>query len=1003
MAGEQSTARPNFFILLGVSPEDSWDQEKFKETLKAKRGEWTRKSSGVGAVAMEARRNLALYGEIEAVMLDQGRRDDEALAAKKELQAGQGAKIGQFERQLEMLARKGFLEQTEVDKLINDFKDVLSVKDIRDRIKVPVQASDTQTTKTQQQLEPATVKAINERLQILQKKDLYDLLGMTPSVSNDQLLKAAQALGEDMLRRQPKTPEVTLKSELAGHAKLIFKTKDTRQKYDESLRYSTLNALLEELEKIVAIQKGRLYPGQVTPFLEQAAEARWSKDEAINKLNEFANKRRWFVEVPTIEIGNVKQRCGGCNALNDKGREFCAKCNGQLRFVCPDCGNAVGSDDVGCGKCSFPVGNRYWVDRLLSECHTLLTQSDLKAADEQLAFAEDAWTPKKSDTRLKRIQEYRAEIQRHRQAQQHNIEQVREYINRKQFFTARDYLARQRPDALPEKESYLQTINSEIAQAQTLLRQAKAASQLAQKFNLCVQSLRICTDYQEARDILSTVPPDAPRHLNVKAGNSTVSLQWEPSPTPNVSYKIVRKAHSQPVSVKDGQLLATISGRLFDDTHPEIGVPTFYAVFAAFEEITSPEAATLQRPVMLTADVTNLKARIDNRLIELTWKAPQNILTIVVVRKEHTPPATIDDGMQIAPLDLQHLIDRNVQNERIYYYSIFCTFKDFDGRIITSTGTTVSVTPQTPPEIIGELEISSQKVAQGYDVKLRWITPHKGEAIILKSAQPPGLKPTQELAKSELTHFGKLLQEHPDSCTDRGVQPGVIHYTPIVVFQDIAYIGVSQRLALIDDVSNLRYQNLGSALRLNWNWPANCQEAIVAFDYDGFPQLNGRTPNAHKVMRAEYEHRGFYDIRGSMERDHYIVVAAVIKQGNDEVIGTGIRAHARLVSKMILSYELKLPRMFGPKKRILSISSRAAGTLPDLVLVSKQGRLPLRREEGEPYYRIPGPTEIQGILEFELPDRSFGPKTLAKLYLEDDDLYEIVTIHHPSEEKLRLS
>ncbi len=301
------------------------------------------------------------------------------------------------------------------------------------------------------------------------------------------------------------------------------------------------------------------------------------------------------------------------------------------------------------------------------------------------------------------------------------------------------------------------------------------------------------------------------------------------------------------------------------------------------------------------------------------------------------------------------------------------------------------------------MDISSQKVVKGYDVKLRWATPPKGEVVILKSAQPLAVRAGEALAIRELTRFGNLLKEHPDSCTDREAHPGVAYYTPVVIFQGTAYVGAAQRLALIDDVSDLRYQNLGSAIRLNWNWPANCQEAIVAFDYNGYPQLNGRTPNAHKVMRAEYEHRGFYDIRGNMERDHYIVVAAVIRQGNDEIIGPGARVQARLISKIVLSYEIKLPRLFGPKKRILSISSRTAGKLPNLLLVSKQGRLPLRREEGEAYFRLQGPIPIESTLEFELPDKSFGPKTFGKLYLEDDGLYEMVTIHHPSEDKLRLS
>ena len=1001
MAGEQ-TSKPNFFILLGVNPDEQWDQAKFDATLEEKRKEWSRKSSAVGNVRIEAQRNLALYGEIKSVMSDPAQRDLQAAAARKERTAGQSARIEQFERQLEMLASKGYLEQSQVDRLVADFKDVLSEKEIRSRIKVEVRTPDPQAGKTQQQLEPATVKAIDERLRILQKQDLYDLLGMSPSVSSDQLLKAAQALAEDMLRRQPKTQEVTIKAELAGHAKTIFKTEETRHKYNESLRYSTLNVLLEEFEKPVTMQNGLLYSGQVAMFLERATNARWSQDEALARLKEYAQKRKWFVEVPTIQIGVEKQRCGNCNQLNEKGREYCAKCNGQLRFNCPDCGQPVGSDDVGCGKCGFPVGNRYWIDTLLNECQTLLAQHDVKTADEQLKLAEGAWMPKRPDTRLKRMQEYRTEIQRYTQARQQSVERLKDYLNKRRFLTARDYLAQQSADTIPERETYLHTINAEIAQAQTLLRQAKAAMNTEQKIELCVQALHICADYQEARDLLSTVPPSPPTSLSIKRGSDTISLQWNPSPTRGVSYKIVRKTRSQPVSVKDGQVLATVSGRVYDDTQPEIGMPTFYAVFAALEDIPSLEAAMLQRPVLLPAEVNGVKTRIDSQLVELTWKAPPNVQAIVVVRKEKMAPVSITDGVQLAPLDLQHLVDRAVQNDCLYFYSIFCKFKEYDGSILTSAGVTVSATPETPPEIINRLDISSQKGAQGYEVQLRWQKPRKGRAVVLKSPQLPTMKPGESIPVNELKRFGVVLEEHPDSCMDRATQVGILYYTPVVILQNSAYVGTPQALPLIEDVSDLRYQNLGTAIRLNWNWPANCQEVFVAFAYDGYPQPNRATPHA-RVMRAEYEHRGFYDIRGNLERDHYIIVAAVVRQGDTEIIGPGARVQARLFSKLILSYEIKLPRMFGPKKRILSISARMTGKLPNLLLVSKQGRLPLRREEGEAYFRLQGPTPIENMLEFELPDRSFGPKTFGKLYLEDDGLYEMVTIHHPSEDKLRLS
>ena len=64
---------------------------------------------------------------------------------------------------MDIAARKGFLEQAELDKFLADFKDVLAEHDIKKRINVPIHTANAQGAKEQQQLDPTTVKAINEK------------------------------------------------------------------------------------------------------------------------------------------------------------------------------------------------------------------------------------------------------------------------------------------------------------------------------------------------------------------------------------------------------------------------------------------------------------------------------------------------------------------------------------------------------------------------------------------------------------------------------------------------------------------------------------------------------------------------------------------------------------------------------------------------------------------------------------------------------------------------
>ncbi len=49
--------RPNFYILLGLNPDESWDQAKFERVLREKRTQWSLDGSGVAKKAIVAKKN----------------------------------------------------------------------------------------------------------------------------------------------------------------------------------------------------------------------------------------------------------------------------------------------------------------------------------------------------------------------------------------------------------------------------------------------------------------------------------------------------------------------------------------------------------------------------------------------------------------------------------------------------------------------------------------------------------------------------------------------------------------------------------------------------------------------------------------------------------------------------------------------------------------------------------------------------------------------------------
>ena len=1003
-----TSPRPNFFILLGLNPDATWNPAQFDTMLRDKRNEWSRQGAGVAKKALAAQKNLSLIDEIKKVMSDPALREQEAVNARTELASGRKARQEQFERQLALFNAKEVANQAEVDKFADTFKDVLPVHAIRQRITVKIVTPGTTPRHTVQPLDNSQAKTIEEHLQLIHMNSLYELLQCPTTTAASILHGAAKKLYDELVVRTPKTPEVTAQMTLAGLARDIFRSEDMRARYDETLRRSSLTPLFKELDESVNLSTSRDLPsGQVQHFLLEAQKKGWKEEEALELLKNHVHQRKWTMTAPAINPDAQQILCPNCEHLNNRSQRYCTSCKQPLSIACPDCGQQVSCEYNACGNCGFPVGNRYYVDHLLEEFPGLLQTANWQRAEIVLNEAEAAWRPKRADERTQKLQQSRAEITRLIATQQESQKKVTGELQRllqeKQFLAARQLLTSEKA-TIPNWESRLRAIESTITQAQELVRRALATGTSREnKIELCRQALVLCTDYREAQELLKTMPPSPPGNLKVRVRGTVVSLTWQASASRGTVYKIVRKGRAQPNSPTDGIVLDTVTGLTYDDSAPEIGLPLYYAVFAAFDSVTSDTAALLAQPILLIDDVSQPAARVDDQCITLSWEPPAHVHRVILVRKEKIRPGSLQDGIRLTELDAgqKQFFDRNVQNGLTYYYGIYSQFRDVEGNLVTSPGVSLRATPEAPPSPVSQIDITETIQGTQRQVCLSWQPPEKGQVIILKSSQSLQNR-ERVLPEARLHELGQRLESRSNTVTDLWEQSGVAFYTAVVLFQRMAYLGASQRYACVENVSSLRYQNLGSSLRLQWSWPANCQEVCIYYSLKDWPQPGDSATITRQLSRAEYEHRGYYDIRDTINQDYYVVVAAVSQRGNERVMAQGVRLLARLASKAILTYEIKNPSML-QKKRRLHIIVEPARPLPVMLLVTQQGRLPFRRTDGKLWYRIePEATAQREVVIDDLPTTKFPPRTFAKLFLEDDSLYGEFTVHHPSEDKLRL-
>lgn len=1009
MAGEV----PNVFILLDLDPEKAADPVACEARVEEKRRQWSQQATGVNKAALDAKAKLAQVAEIRRILADDELRKQQAAEARTlRTQAGKEQRE-RFQTELEFAEAKGYVLEAEIAKWVKEFGGTPDEREIRAAVHVPVRAKEPEAARAPQ-LDPVSAKRIHDNLDLLKQQSLYTLLAtVTPTIRQNSLaadlLAAADQLYLRMQQQINKDPRVTATLALMGDAKNIFSKPDERAKYDETLRREPMDALLARIGDACAPAKA-ISQQQAELFLQEARKLGWKLDAATVELRELARKRGFSLSLPgdpTLDTLAKQVRCGNpdCREMNDPGRPNCKRCGQALHITCPNCGRKVPADEASCGSCGFAVGDRFLVTYLANEADRLLTQHDPDGARARLDEAIRLWAPKQPDALRQRLDVSRAQIQRAADEQQRATAQVKALLDGRQFFAARTLLT-SLPATFAGRDASLRLAEERIHEAQGYVRQALAAGISADhKADLCTQALRICADYAEARDLLAKMPPEPPSNLVVTPSERIVSLRWSASPTRSAGYVVVRKSGSKPVSAKDGQQVGKVAGYNFDDTQPTRGVPLYYAVYADREGVTSAAGAVALRAVLLIAEVEQLAQRVDDGAVELTWQPPANATRITVVRKEGGVPRGPVDGTVLVPVEPGHLVDRGLVNSRRYGYAVYCQFRDADGAVVMSHGVTLEAAPEIPPRPVDALHMSTTPSGAGFDVRVTWQAPAKGEVAVLKSAQEPALRAGEVVPAEGLSRYGQVIQGDRYGLTDHWGAPGAAYYLPLVIFQRMAYAGTAHRWVCIDDVYNLRVQHLGPTVRLQWDWPRDCHDALVAYDRVGWPRLGVQpTTSTLKITRAEYERLGYVDLSATGGEDYFISVAAVVQHGGDTIIGGGARAQVRLASRVTLEYDLRAPgRLFGAKHYRLVLRSNAAATLPILLLRSKRHGLPMGKADGELLYRTSGPTPVEGELEIELPDRSYAPDTYAKLFLEDDAAYDAIKVFHPEREKLRLS
>ncbi len=1011
--------RPNYFLLLELDPDAAWSDAAFVARLDQKKAEWTR-GRNHPKHALRYKSYLDMAGDIEAVLGDPARREAERAAARA-LRAAQAEQAeSRFREELDLRAAKGFLTRAEVDALLRDYGSLLSSGTVRaaiDALGLEVRADDA-PLEPRESLDPSTMQAIASNLKIVGSADLYDFLGMVRASRTVDLHARAAALYADNQKQATKTAIVTARSDLAGQAMTIFSDDESRRRYDNALDELAYARLGDDMARITQGSR-TIHAAQFARLMERARAQGLDLRRAEHYIRRRAQELQVALVIADPAPIETRLRCPRCGTLAERTAANCPACGTPLTLPCPGCGQTMPTEYRACTACGFPIGNMANVQGLLAEADGRFHERNYAGAEAALLEARRQWTmtpPRPLNDPLSvaldgLLEQVRAE----QQAKTDALNRLAQHIDARRFYAARELL-RQLAAAYPDLplDEPRARIDAAIARAEDDLRRARLAEQHGEDAVELYQAiLWECRDCRAAQEALARTPPAPPGSLTVRAGQRVVHLQWAASPSRGVRYVVVRRIGAPPIAPTDGELLASLTGTAFDDDSAPVGLPVFYAVYSDREGVRSAEGVRPPEPVLLTADVEMLAAQVDDSLVRLRWQPPPNAVAVIVRRGEASPPATPEDGFPVRVFGLADAVDSGLCNGQVYHYTVFASFDAGDGRQVYSAGARISATPQEPPDIITELTINTRRDRPERELRVSWPPVSKGEAALLCSNAPPHLRPGLAIPQATLAGCGQVIPAPHNEAILTLSGTGLIYLTPVVLFGDMAYPGPTQSYTALEDVRDLRLQNLGYALALTWQWPSGCRHAIVAYRHDRYPTVDDPQAARVELTRAEYDREGRFLIPAPAQADYFIVVHAAVVLDDQRLISPGAeptcRARISLSSRITLTYAIRRQRrLLGHGGLVLTLRAEGAGELPELVLVRKPTSPPITRADGEPILRLPARQLEEPVTTITIPLDPMveQPGSYAGLFLADDRLYEhrggYIRIRKPDQAALKV-
>ncbi|MBO5110815.1 MAG: hypothetical protein J6D21_08890 [Clostridia bacterium] len=856
----------NYYIFFKIEPNEK-DVAKIEKSILMERNKWTQGQP-------IQRRYKELYSDVENVMIkDVGydpRTESYSISGARaaELANAKKLKLGEAVRLITSMAgNKGRLYKSELVQIVSSEKiQWFTVADLEESVKDLTKQGIRYIDDTQSVIDFRKYKEVEKYLITVKKETLYDVIEGKPTDSVADLAKCVSTVYANLKNKT--TPEGTATDKLLGIAKIIFKTEETKNKYNDYLAIK--KDVWDELE---LRQSHGIKEITLDEFLAYAEKMKAALRMSIDQVElQLAAGLKEF-KIIVVGTGDAKDESGetinleicpypecgkAYRVFKDRTIKSCPHCGKALEILCWNCGGKMPytSKNKTCPTCGGTFQSKALFDARLADVEKIVRLPscsiiDLRSALTNLKNVVPNYQGNTGSFAYKKIDEYEKLITKKIKEEEttgasykQSVEKIQEQMALKNYQQALNLASNLRRTYttynVNNTAGLINDINKVISQAQAQVQQAKAY--LAQKNEnqviACVsKALDICADYSEARQLLP--PPEAPSNVRLGiTGNNAVRIEWVKNGNQNLTtYTVIKKVGSKPTSITDGTVIeSNLTINFYEDSNVVSATPYYYAVFA--DRCEKPSALAVSNgAVQVFLDVQNVRQEVVTDSISVKWDVPHNVKAVEVWKKEGpVAPSGAGDGTRVVTKTLDGFTDSAVSGECSYL--ILCQY-DLSGIKKYSQG----------------IRRVFKKYEQLHGVDKVSILPQPTGEFLIKCTQPQGGKLSIVYSKERLScrvdtvlqkmDFNKLCKntltsnifyDSEQNMLFNLPQNQIVWAYPMVSNEQLFILSSPVLLNTIQGIRNVSFSEVSGTVRITGTVDAGIKNVIVKVSYSKFPQ-----------------------------------------------------------------------------------------------------------------------------------------------------------------------